>query len=453
MFRHDSLLNAVLPKHFRLAAVTVALAPALLVAGSGAWAQEGPVSLLFTIPVPVAASNTTGGMYGFDISWVDSVTQTYYLGDRSNAAVDVVDANTGTFIRQITATPPFAGVKLNGAGTAVNNNISGPNGVVTGVVSGGQNCLFAGDGNSHVVSFALPSGSQVGNLSTGGLFRADEMAFDPTDHLLIAANNADSPPFATLIAVGPRCGMVISKKITFAFATNGAEQPVWDPTTQRFYMSVPSISGTTAAPGPTGAIAVINPLTGIVEKQLPINYCMPAGLALGPNQTFLAGCSVVYDTLGDPWFGSDTNTADPLQVIIDTTGVYSYVSGIGSSDEVAYNSGDNHFYTGTSNSPYSAHPVASKTGATSTTDQAAAILGVIDGTSQNLDQLVPTFNVPGVLPLLGPPPGHPGGSSHSVAVNSANNWVFVPHPANNVIPGCLKGCIGVYGRRDTDTTD
>jgi len=451
MFRHDSLLNAVLRKHFRLSAATAGVASALLLTGSGAWAQTstatGPVSLLFTIPVPVAASNTTGGMYGFDISWVDPVTQTYYLGDRSNAAVDAFNANTGTFIRHITATPPFAGVKLNAAGTAVNNNISGPNGVTTGLVGSGQNCLFAGDGDSRVVSFALPSGSQVSSLSTGGLFRADEMAFDPKDGLLIAANNADSPPFATVIAVGPRCGMVISKKITFSFATNGAEQAVWDPTTQRFYMSVPSISGTTATPGPTGAIAVINPLTGIVEKQLPINYCMPAGLALGPNQTFLAGCSVVYDTLGDPWSGSDTNTADPLQVIIDTTGAYSYVSGIGSSDEVAFNSGDNHFYTGTSNSPYSAHPVASKTGATSTTDQAAAILGVIDATSQTLDQIVPTFNVPGVMPLLGPPPGHPAGSSHSVAVNALNNWVFVPHPANNAIPGCLTGCIGVYGRQ------
>ena len=31
----------------------------------------------------------------------------------------------------------------------------------------------------------------------------------------------------------------------------------------------------------------------------PVNYCQPAGLALGPNQTFLAGCSVVYDTVGD----------------------------------------------------------------------------------------------------------------------------------------------------------
>jgi hypothetical protein len=450
MFKHDSLLNTALRKHFRVSAAMAGVASALLLAGSGAWAQTstGPVSLLFAIPIPPTAGNTTGGMYGFDISWVDSVNQNYYLGDRSNAAVDEVNASTGTFIRHITATPPFAGVKLNAAGTAVNNNISGPNGVVTGLVgSSGQNCLFAGDGNSRVVSFALPGGNQVSSLSTGGMFRADEMAFDPKDGILIAANNADSPPFATLIGVGAHCGMVINKKIPFAFATNGAEQPVWNPTTQRFYQSIPSISGTSASPGPTGAIAVINPLTGVVEQQLPVNYCMPAGLALGPNQTFLAGCSVVYNTIGGVWSGSDTNTADPVQVIIDTTGAYSYVPGIGSSDEVAYNSGDNHFYTGTSNSPYSAHPVASSSGATSTTDQAAAILGVIDAASQTLDQIVPTFNVPGVLPLLGPSPGHPSGSSHSVAVNAANNWVFVPHPANNAVPGCLTGCIAVFGRQ------
>jgi hypothetical protein len=64
---------------------------------------------------------------------------------------------------------------------------------------------------------------------------------------------------------------------------------------------------------------------------------------------------------------------------------------------------------------------------------------------------VPTFNVPGVQPLLGPPPGHPSGSSHSVAANAANNLVFVPHPANNAILGCLTGCIGVYGRNDAES--
>ena len=442
-----------LPRRNLWLSALMAAAPALL-AGS-AWAQtttsEGPVSLLFTIPVPVASTNTTGGMYGFDISWVDPVTQTYYLGDRSNAAVDAVNASTGTFIRQIKASPAFSGVVLNSAHTAVNNNLSGPNGVTTGVRSG-QDCLFAGDGDSRVVSFALPAGTQVGSLSTGGSFRADEMAFDLKDGVLIVANNADSPPFATLIGVGAKCGMVINKKIVFSFATNGAEQPVWDPTTDLFYQSIPSTSGTTAAPGPTGAIAAINPTSGAITQMFPVNYCQPAGLALGPNQTFLAGCSVVYDTVGNVWSGSDTNTADPLQVIIDTTGAYSYVPGIGSSDEVAYNSGDNHWYTGSQNSPYSPHPIAGTTGALSSTDQGAGMLGVIDGTSQSLDQIAPTFDVPGKLPLLGPPPGHPSGSSHSVAVNSANNWVFVPMPGNNAIPGCSTGCIAVYGRQDTDKT-
>src|SRR4051794_1150534 len=49
-------------------------------------ANSGPIRLLKTIPVPGAA------LYGFDISWVDSTTQRYYLADRSNKAIDVVDA-------------------------------------------------------------------------------------------------------------------------------------------------------------------------------------------------------------------------------------------------------------------------------------------------------------------------------------------------------------------------
>ena len=155
--------------------------------------------------------------------------------------------------------------RLHSPGLTGNNSTSGPNGVTTGVRSG-QDCLFAGDGDSRVVSFALPAGTQVGNLSTGGSFRADEMAFDSKDGVLIVANNADSPPFATLIGVGAKCGMVINKKIVFSFATNGAEQPVWDPTTDLFYQSIPSTSGTTAAPGPTGAIAVINPTSGAITQ-------------------------------------------------------------------------------------------------------------------------------------------------------------------------------------------
>jgi hypothetical protein len=418
-------------KHLRLAMLTAA-APALLLAATGAGAAtvQGPVTLQFTIPVPVASTNKTGGMYGFDISWVDSTTQTYYLGDRSNAGVDEVNAKTGVFVKRITASPPFAGA-------TGNNSTSGPNGVTS---SG--NCLFAGDGPSRVVSFSLPGGSQVSSVSTGGKFRADEMSFDPADRLLFVVNNADTPPFGTLISVSTTCKLTVGKKITYSFATNGAEQSVWDPTTKRFYESIPSISGTTTTPGPLGALIRINPSTAAIETMFAVPYCMPAGLSQGPNQTFLAGCSVVYDTAGDPWFGADKNSASPYQVIIDTNGVYAYVSGIGSSDEVFYNSGDNDWYTGTSNSPYSAHPVASTTGATSTTDEGAAILGVIGGTSQSLLQIVPTLNVPAVTGK------HVSGSSHSVAANAVNDWVLVPIPANNAILGCLTGCIGVYYRND-----
>ena len=457
MFQRIGFFCDLLRRHRRVSAFMAAVAPALMLVGTSAWAQGaqgaaaetlGAVSLLFTIPVPPAATNTTGGMYGFDISFVDQSSQTYYLGDRSNAGVDVVNAATGTFVKLITASPPFAGVKLTSSGT-VNNNISGPNGVAT---NGAGTCLFAGDGPSRVVSFALPSGTQVSDVNTGGTMRADEMSFDPKDKLLLVANNADSPPFLTFFSVGAGCTLTKGNQIVFIFVTNGIEQSVWDPGTQRFYVSVPSIDGTTASPGTTGAVYRINPATFLVDAEFPVPFCGAAGLALGPAETFLIGCNVIYDTAGKPWSGADTNTASPVQVIIDINGVFSYVPGIGASDEVWYNSGDNHFYTGSSNTVYSPRPVAGTGGATSTTDQGAGLLGVIDGTSQSLDQIVPTFGVPLVKPALGPPPGHPSGSAHSVAANEKNNWVFVPIPANNAIPGCLTGCIGVYGRNDIDTT-
>ena len=71
-----------------LALLLIVLVP-ILVLGTGASRAEGPVKLLTTIPVPVRAANPTGGLYSFDISFVDQATQTYYLADRSNAVVDV----------------------------------------------------------------------------------------------------------------------------------------------------------------------------------------------------------------------------------------------------------------------------------------------------------------------------------------------------------------------------
>jgi hypothetical protein len=60
----------------------------------------------------------------FDISWVDPDRAEYYLGDRSNAGVDIIDTKSNTFKRTI---PGFVGIKLLGTG-AVDNNHSGPDG-------------------------------------------------------------------------------------------------------------------------------------------------------------------------------------------------------------------------------------------------------------------------------------------------------------------------------------
>ncbi len=74
MLRGEGSFCVIRRKHFRLAMLTAA-APALLLAATAAWAaapeSSGPVSLQFTIPVPVASTNKTGGMYGFDISFVE----------------------------------------------------------------------------------------------------------------------------------------------------------------------------------------------------------------------------------------------------------------------------------------------------------------------------------------------------------------------------------------------
>jgi hypothetical protein len=439
MRRSDDLITFLLRKYRRPELAIAAGAAALLCAASGAQAgsstaTQTAVKLLATIPVPVAKTNTTGGLYGFDISWVDQSTQTYYLGDRSNAAVDVVNAANGTFVTQVLATPPFAGA-------TGNNSTSGPNGVTSGAVAG-QVCLFAGDAGGRVVSFMVPSYTQVSSVLTGGTFRADEMAFDPKNAILIVVNNADTPPFASLIAVGPGCTLTVSRKIIYTFATNGAEQSIWNPTDDRFYESIPSISGTTASPGPEGAIIRINPTTGVIERTIPVFYCQPAGLTLGPDQNVLGNCSQNYDTAGNEWTGTDPNTATPFNVIVDLrTGLVTYVPGAGAGDEAFYNAGDNHYYSASSTSPWA--PSVVVPGATAV-EQGAAILAVIDASSMTLDQSVPTFNVPATAT-------HVSGASHSVAANAANSLVFVPHPANNALPGCLTGCIGLYGRSDPST--
>jgi len=373
---------------------------ALAAAGAGTARADdgrrgGAVRLLTTVPIP-----SPNHLVVFDISFIDPGTQLYYLADRSDQAVDVVDAKRNVFVKQI---------KANFKGFTGSNDTSGPNGVV---VSG--HFLFVTDANSRVVTIDLRTDKVVSEASTGGEpgLRADELAYDPEDGLLLPVNNADSPPFATLIKVDKSTGkLTVLTRITFTNATNGAEQPIWDAGTGKFFISIPEVNGNVS----DGAVGRIS-RKGVLETLYPVKNCQPAGLSLGPRQDLLLGCSVVFDTAGNPWTAARPTTAAPSQVIMDaTTGrIDSVVKGVGGSDEVWFNEGDGRYYTASRNNP------------------TGPVLGVIDAEDQKLVQVVPTIN-------------RAPGTGHSVAANPHNNHVFVPLPANNVFPQCLDGCIAVFG--------
>jgi sugar lactone lactonase YvrE len=238
-------------------------------------------------------------------------------------------------------------------------------------------------------------------------------------------NNADDPPFATLIKVNKSTGkLTLGARITFdaahgVDATNGAEQPVWDKATGKFYISIPQIGANPA----NGAVARISPSAGAVDAVAPVQFCQPAGLALGPKQDLMLGCSVVFDTAGNVWSATGTTTAAPISVIMDAGNgsIDKMVTGVSGSDEVWFNPGDGRYYLAARNQP------------------GGPVLGVIDAKSRTLVQVVPTLNVAGKAFVF------PAGTAHSLAANPHNNRVFVPLPANNVFPACLNGCIGVFG--------
>jgi hypothetical protein len=396
--------------------------------------HHGPVRLITTIPIPGAAMKT------FDISWVDPRTRRYFLADRSNKAIDVIDTRRNLVVDQITG---------GFAGATGNNDTSGPNGVT---VSG--HWLFVTDAPSRVVTIDLRTKLIVGEVHTGGAagLRADELAYDPRDGLLLAVNNADDPPFASLIKVDSNTGaLALQKKIVFTdlahdpqgsfpsgqVATNGAEQPVWEPRSGRFYLSIPELNGP-GGTGPTGAVARIDPSNGAVEQLHVLTHCQPAGLTVGPDGELLVGCSVAFDTSGVSWTLANpltkptATTAAPISIImVAATGqIRTVVSGVSGNDEVWFNRGDGQYYLAARNQP------------------GGPVLGVVDARSGVLRQVVPTVNQAAV-----PSPSAQAGTAHSVAVDAKNNHAFVPLPANNVFPNCLNGCIAVFGAASQERDD
>lgn len=359
----------------------------------------------------------------FDISFVDPVIGLYLLADRTNKVVHVVDTTTNTVLAELTSS--FAGA------TPSNDN-AGPDGVITV----GHREVWAGDGPSEIKVIDLFSQQTTHVISTGGAKRADELCLDPRDHVVLMANDAESPfPFVSFVStvnysVLGRLTMdgTVASGGTIASpkATNGIEQCQWDRRTGKFYVNIPEVNGPGNDTQP-GAVVVISPETMQIEAvhTIPISKCAgPQGMAIGPDNQILLGCN-------------DPNKTVPSTVVInDRSGaVIATVAGEDGADEITFNDGDSQYFLANSGG---ANP---------------QFLGVIDADGEGgirADQNVPT-GMPNTKTS-------PHGTAHSVAADPVMNQVYVPIPSTaggNVCSSAggsdTLGCIAVFtssGRDD-----
>jgi hypothetical protein len=249
----------------------------------------------------------------------------------------------------------------------------------------------------------IATGDKVWGTATSGN-RADELAYDAKDGIIVIANDlpgtppsstGSTAPFLTFISQKTKkilgtivysnsaaCSATSCHKGKGPKASDGLEQPVWDPGTGLFYQAVPQTDTYSG-----GEIDVIDPVKQMIVNRFPMPAgCNPHGLALGPTT------QGPYHQLG---VGCSNSTAPtiPLTLIVDDQDGSTLMSfnQFGGSDEVWFNEGDNRYYCAASN------------------NAAGPVVGILDAI---FFQFVET--IPG------------GKGAHSIAANPSNNHIFFP---------------------------
>jgi hypothetical protein len=243
-------------------------------------------------------------------------------------------------------------------------------------------------------------------INTGGTFRVDEMAYSPTSNLLMVANNADTPAFASLINTITGSVNNPPGKITVSNSPpgGGMEQSVWNPNTGTFFVSIPAFNGTNN-PGGVAEVATDGTVLHTFDfGTMGIGSCSPAGLALGASGNLMVGCG---------------NASTQTVVLNPTTGtIVTTLGNISGSDELWYDPVTHQFYV---------------TGVNSAGDRVIDVIA--DGTYATLQSID--------LTALGA--DHV--NAHSVAVDQLNGDIFVPlegTTATAVDTLCPNGCVAVF---------
>src|SRR6266513_4432862 len=328
-----------------------------------------------TVTLPTAATMQVPGItssvtYSFDLGAVDPATNTYYVTDRTNKSIDVVNLTTlkvtGQFkqafagCNSTTGTTTATPIALPGCNTlqgtwTVNNDASGPDGLdVVG------NTLFVGDVNKLMVlnktTGALIATIAIASTPTG--LRADEGCFDPVNNLYAISTPGDDNPFMTILdttateatGAAPTVKARLIMDNPAGTASGGLEACVFDTGvggTGKLFVNNDgnnAVPGSTASRGEMDGIPVtsLTPLTGggnvqyttlagVSQYALPdvvgvTGQCDPTGIALGPGTEIGAMCRTGT-------IGRSLN----FLVLNKTTGaVAATVVGAGGGDQITY---------------------------------------------------------------------------------------------------------------------
>ncbi len=236
----------------------------------------------FTEPTLVKGSPTN--LRFFDVSWNDNSKQKYYLADRTNNAIDLVDSATDTFLG-------FIGKGHYTGSTPCPNNpkemrlCAGPNGVVTDDLGH----VWSGDGDANIIEADdKPGTTIIRSIPTGGKGRIDELAYDPIDRILMAENDGDSPPYVIFVSVPD--GSVLGRYV-YPKSQDGMEQSAWVRETDMFYQNVPGtknrldVFDPRRLPKPVKSFSV-DCTGGLLGLTL-------SGLTVGPNGRLMTVCGSV----------------------------------------------------------------------------------------------------------------------------------------------------------------
>jgi DNA-binding beta-propeller fold protein YncE len=243
--------------------------------------------------------------------------------------------------------------------------LAGPVGIL---VTPDRHELWVGDSDATLKVIDLTHGTIAAVIPAGGPGHTDfTLAYDPKDHVILSRGGGHDAPYFQFTSTRTR---KIIKTISLPGNTF-IQQPTWDPGNDRFYVDILTTPG-----NPDGEVDVVDPVKQSITAVYPLPNCHPEGNVLGPNHELFISCASAALILDD-------RTGKTLSTLNQVTG---------SSPEVAYNPSTRQFIA----------PTRPAIGAS---------LFIVDARSRTLAQTLP-------LP--------DGTGTGSVAVDPANNHIFVP---------------------------